>query len=275
MLDIIITYGIIEYIFSVKRVRNMSVKEYLETTPVFTIDDFKESFPTVTGYNLLSRSVKAGKVLRITRGLYASGTGRFAGLSQDRYAIASKLASDVVFAYHAALELHGVAHSTGNTVQYYSSVKRKPLVFQGNMYKQYPFPADQSTTVQTIRARAFGEISVTTKEQTVMDCLAYIGRGGGAEEALRSISAFPYIDISPIKENISTLNGSAIARIGWLLEQKQEAWHINDNDLAFFQSSIGGNAYKFVSHTEDETGWSKNWNLILPTSEDKMKAWLE
>ncbi|MDR3305005.1 MAG: hypothetical protein LBS85_03090 [Clostridiales Family XIII bacterium] len=253
----------------------MGVKEYLETTSVFTIDEFRESFPTVTGYNLLSRAVHSGKVLHITRGLYASNTGRYTGVRQDRFRIASKMAPDVVFLYHSALELLGAAHSVSNLVQYCSAGKRKTSVFQGNTYKQYSIANNENIMVQTTRAPAFGEVSVTAKEQTLIDCLSYIGRGGGSEEVLRSLAGFPYIDVNAIKNRADTLNASAIARIGWLLEQKQQTWNVNAKDLDYLQDRLAGNAYRFVSRTNPDSGWSKRWKLILPASEYEMREWVE
>jgi len=272
MLENITIYDIIMYKYAVIEVK-MSVKDFIETTSVFTIEEFKTAFPTVTGYNLLMRAAKAGKVLRVTRGVYASSTGRYKGVKQDRFRIASKLASNVIFAYHSALELHGVAHSTSSRVQYYSAIKRKAIEFQGNYFKQYQ-PDDESLMIQTIRATAYGSVSVTTKEQTLLDCLSNIGRGGGVEEVLRSISGFPYIDVSEVKERAVFLSSSTIARIGWVLEQKREKWNVAEKDMQDLQSILVGGAYRFVSEVQQKAGWANRWRLILPNTEDDMKEWV-
>jgi len=251
----------------------MGVKEYLETTAVFTIEEFKAEFPAVTGYNLLSRAIKSGKALQVTRGLYVSNTGRFTGVQHDRFKIAAKLSGDVVFAYHSALELHGVAHSFSNRVQYYSETSRKEIEFQGNSYKRY-CKDDDSVLLQAVRADAFGEVYVTTKEQTIIDCMQYLGRSGGSEEVLRSVSGFPYIDVAIIKDKTLSLNSSAVARIGWLLERKREEWNVSEKDLLHFEETLTGNAYRFASGTSADKGWSKRWKLILPVSESEMLEWV-
>ena len=254
-------------------VNNMGVKDYIETTAVFTIEEFKQEFPTVTGYNLLARAIKSGKVSQVTRGLYASATGRFVNVRHDRFKIAAKLAPDVSFAYHSALELLGVAHSLSSRVQYYSDMKRKEVVFCDNSYKQY-HASYEPIMLQTVRATAFGEVSVTTKEQTLMDCLYSIGRGGGTEEILRSIASFQYIDVAAIKDRVVLLNSSSIARIGWVLEQKREEWHVTEKDLNDFRNMLAGNGYRFIPGTTPETNWSNRWRLILPVPEEEMKDWL-
>jgi len=254
-------------------VHDMGVKNYIESTAVFTIDEFKKEFPSVTGYNLLARAIKSGKVSQVTRGLYTSATGRFANIRHDRFRIAAKLAPDVSFSYHSALELLGVAHSVSNRVQYYSDIKRKEVIFNETSYKQY-HANFEPIMLQTIRAAAFGEVSVTTKEQTLIDCLYSIGRGGGTEEILRSIAGFQYIDVAAIKDKAVLLNSSSIARIGWVLEQKREEWHVTEKDLADFRNMLAGGAYRFIPGTTPETNWSNRWRLILPVPEEEMKEWL-
>lgn len=251
----------------------MGVKEYLEKTPVFTIEEFKSEFPTVTGYNLLSRAVGAGKALRVSRGLYASSTGQYAGVMQDRYRIAAKLASDAVIAFHSALDLHGIAHSTTARVQYYSGTNRKALVFQGNAYERYPVYQGMEVATQIMRAQAYGEVLVSTKEQTLVDCLTHLGRGGGPEEVLRSLSGLPYVDIEEIKAITSYVSDTAVARIGWLIDQKREGWGIREGDLRYFNSRLKAKSYRFAPVANGDCGWSKKLRLILPTSESEMREW--
>jgi predicted transcriptional regulator of viral defense system len=252
----------------------MGVKAYLETTPVFTIEEFRKQFPTVTSYNLLSRAVTGGKVFRVLRGVYASNTGRYVDTAQDQYRIASKLAPDAVFSYHSALELLGVAHSPSNIVQYYSKIKRREVEFQGKIYSQYKLSDEYDIASQLVNASAFGQVSVTTKEQTLIDCLSYVGRGGGAEEILRSLSGFPYMDAGYIKAIAPKLHVSAIARIGWLLEQKKDVWSVKEKDIMFLQTFLSGNACRFVPGSNGENGWSRKWRLILPAPEDVMQEWI-
>jgi predicted transcriptional regulator of viral defense system len=253
----------------------MGVKEYIEKTSIFTIEDFREEFPTVTGYNLLRRAVESGKAFHITRGMYASNTGRFADTRHDRFEIAAKLTADTVFAYHSALELLGVAHSVTNRVQYFSSKKKKELVFQGNVFKRYPMQSGRNLLTQTARISAIGEVRVTTKEQTLLDCMTYLGRGGGAEEVLRSVSGFPYLDVEMVKNHVTGLSASSISRIGWLFEQKRETWNVTGKDIDFLQSLIGGTSYRFVSRANPSGGWSKRWRLVLPAPETEMREWIQ
>jgi predicted transcriptional regulator of viral defense system len=254
----------------------MSVRRYLETTPVFTITEFKEQFPTVTSYNLLVRAEKAGRITRVRRGLYVSNTGRYIDTQQNRYRIAAKLAEDTVFAYQSALALLGVAHNVTFLVQYYSKEKIKTFSFQGNSYKQYTIPTNSEIDVQTLNSASYGDIVVTTKEQTLIDCLSYVGRAGGAEALLRSLSGFPYMDIKKVVAQSVNCSQSTIARIGWVLEQKQDQWRVNDRDLETLRNLLTSNSNKFVSlYRDTDASWSKRWNLILPTSEEKMKEWIE
>jgi predicted transcriptional regulator of viral defense system len=252
----------------------MGVKEYLEKTSVFTIEDFRKVFPTVTGYNLLCRAVKSGKAYHISRGLYASNTGRFADVRHDRFGIAAKLAADTVFAFHSALELFGVAHSTTSRVQYFSSKKKNQLIFQDNVFKRYPLPDREELLTQTVRISDLKTVRVTTKEQTLLDCMTYLGRGGGVEEVLRSVSGFPYLDVEIIKSKATSLTSSSIARIGWLLEQKQQTWDVAEKDLDFLQNLLKGTtAHRFVSRKKPNNGWSKRWRLILPASATELSEW--
>lgn len=253
----------------------MGVKSYLERTPVFTIKDFREKFPSITGYNLLRRAVASNKVFHIVRGLYASNTGRYTDINHDRFEIAARLAPDAVIAYHSALELYGVAHSLTNRVQYYSLEKKKVVTFQSNTYKRYPPPNGHDLLTQTVNVSDYIAVHITTKEQTLLDCIARLGRGGGAEEVLRSVTGFPYIDVESVKAIAAVMPSSVIARIGWLLEQKKGAWDVSEEDLNFLENLLTGTAYRFVSRANKDNGWSKRWKLLLPAPETEMRDWIQ
>ena len=65
-----------------------------------------------------------------------------------------------------------------------------------------------------MHGRAFGSVLVTTREQTLFDCLNHPEREGGIEEAVRSLSAVPHLDAERAAALALADSASMAARTG-------------------------------------------------------------
>ncbi|MCL1840723.1 MAG: hypothetical protein FWF75_03085 [Propionibacteriaceae bacterium] len=253
----------------------MAIQEYLSANHVFDADDFRRAFPgSRTDRNLLNRAVAAGKVDRPKRGLYISKTGRFTGAQASPFDVAVKAADDVVFCLLSALQLHGVLHNVAFRTQFYTAHKVAPFVYAGQEYRPIAMPP-RAPVVQGLLTPAGRRYQVTTREQTLVDCLDRIGSAGGPENVLRSVGGFRRIDASAVTEIALQSSASTRARLGWTLEAEADNWKIAGDVLDRLAATLGTGPYYFDSSAEPrDVCWVNRWKLYLPYPEQEMTSWL-
>jgi predicted transcriptional regulator of viral defense system len=248
---------------------------FLESHEVFTLDEFKiavdASVSERTRETNLRNAVERGQARRLTRGLYASNVGAFRDKTPNVLLVASKAAPDAVLAYHTALEAHGVAHAPARTVSFLSSKAVAPFTVRGYRFRRVMAKATRShasaatADVTELRAGA-ALVTVTTRERTLVDCLARLDLAGGLEELLRSVGSFTTMSSEHVARYSESLGSpTLVARAGWLLDLMVDEWLCDPGPLRDLRRSLGrgtywlqrrrpGVAYEFVSA----------WRLYVP-----------
>jgi predicted transcriptional regulator of viral defense system len=146
--------------------------------------------------------------------------------------------------------------------------------FQGETYKA--LASRSKALTQTLSTRAFGAVAVTTREQTLVDCMAKTGLTGGAEEVVRSFAGLPYADIEAIVFCLQAYPPSVAARVGWYLEANQERWSVPDGTLAAIEQELPVRAsYKLDPTYKNFESYSARWHLSLPALADEIRDWME
>lgn len=190
----------------------MAIERYIETHAVFTVGELlAECGDGTTNRNLLSRAVRAGRVDKVRRGIYASRCGRFEGLDPDRLEVAGKLFGGCTFAYQTALELYGAAHNPSPSLVTAYGSERLSAEYGGVRYESWPAPNDLQE-----RWVGIGRMA-TTPERTFADCLDKPDRALGYENVLRSIGALPANPTGCI-EAARSIGVAALAKACWALE---------------------------------------------------------
>lgn len=257
----------------------MGVQSYLQEHHVFSLEEFRsEVGETRSAYNLLVRATKKGLADRVLRGVYVSRAGRFADADPDPYLIAAALSDDVVAVYHSALELHGLAHSPSRRTQFTTRRETKSFTYAGFEFKRYLPPSEFSTSdaVQstTVVPRGDGVVRVTTRERTLVDCMARTDRSGGLEEVARSLAGLPYVDDSNVLAYLRELDSpTTAARTGWLLEQRSSDWYVSDDVLEQIRSMLRRGPYYLTQKNEAGT-WIAYWRLYLPHNATELMRWV-
>jgi len=249
----------------------MKFKEYITSHQAFTTNDLYAIAAKETVRTQLRRALKAGEVERVRRGTYVSKVGKFLGESPDPFLVTRTVDSEAIISYHSALVAHGVAHNVGFECSFRSTKVRSPFEYGGVRYAPFDFGDDPQT--QTMRSKSYGAASITTREQTLVDCLSHPGRAGGVEEAVRSCSAFPYLNVEDLLEIIGRAPAAVVARTGWLLETKRDDWSIADEALAALEGRLGHGPSKLDPKSRENRGWSRRWKLYLPESEEEVLSW--
>ena len=247
----------------------------ISTTQVFTSATLLEA---VGGQQAtlvsLSRATKDGKVHKVRKGLYVSNSGRFIGLAANPYLIAQTFRPDAAFVYHSALALQGVSHSLSNRVQFMAPGKPVSFVYNGVVFQCYSNYSEKDT--QSLAAKAYGTVRVTTREQTLIDCFSRVGRSGGAEEVMRSLNGFAYLDVAIIVEKAASMPASVVSRIGWYLECNQERLRISDKQISELEAMVPRSSSSHLDPmVKRSKGFSSRWRLNLPAPADEIDSWME
>lgn len=253
---------------------SMKFKEYIDRTHVFTVSQLAENcgISDSSVKTTLRRAVFTGQIERARRGVYVSKSGRFAAAEVDPFELVSSIDPKAVISFHSALEAHGAAHNVGSVCQFRSASIKSAFEYSGVSY--VPFPPANGIPTQSVRGRGGLRTVVTTREQTIVDCLSHPDRCGGIEEALMSISLFPYIDAEALKDLVSDKSASLAARAGWLLEQKAVKWRIPSDVLDELDEMAKGGPFKLDKDSTESRGWSRRWRLCLPEEEEEIGKWL-
>jgi len=253
----------------------MDFAEFVATNHVFTTQALLEAVGGSPSVSVaLSRAAKSGKVVKVRTGLYVSQSGRFQGVQADPYLIAAVFRPDAVFAYHSALVLHGLAHSVSNQVMLTTGNVSPAFFYSGLEFKSLPLRPNAQTV--TLYARAYGSVTATTREQTLVDCMAKIAIAGGAEEVIRSFAGLPYADADAILLCLDQYPPSVASRIGWYLEANQERWAVPREALEAIESMIPQKAsYKLDPARKRFEAYSTRWRLSLPASKETISTWME
>jgi predicted transcriptional regulator of viral defense system len=262
--------------------------DYLATHPIFRFDDFAaahrpgDAHKPAASQAVLRQHLRAGHLLHVRRGLYAvvpRGT-RSDHLQIDPFLLASRLAPDAVIAYHAALQLHGRAHSLSRRVTYLTSTRAKRFEFRGAEFVPVPVPPalrrlpDLGGGIVEIR-RGGLLVRVTTLERTLVDVLAAPRHGGGWEEIWRSLESVEFFDVDAVTDYALKL-GSAVtvAKVGFFLEQHKQELMLEEGHLARLQRHAPSQP-TYLERGKRESGkLLPRWNLVVPERVLK-QSWAE
>jgi len=171
--------------------------QFAQSTPLFTLNEarklYRKDGRNRSLLNLLQRLKKQRRVRQIANGVYA---GTLAATSLNRYRVPSALRKDAVVALHSALEFHGLANQTFQTVYYFSARLRKDVVFDGVTYHGVVPPRPMLLPSHHLFQTEQGaeHVLVTGRERSFVDCLHFLDYSGGLEELDKSLAMFPSFD---------------------------------------------------------------------------------
>ena len=255
--------------------KDRDVRVFFESHPVFTIDDLREFYSLAESSreasDMILYSKKMGRIGRIKDGLYfVVRPGQTAQhTSVDPYLVASKLAPDVVLAYHTAFDLLGFGHSAFNVYHYFSDRFRPPLRFQGGHFRAVVFPKTlrkkSKTGFGTENIERLGiKLRVTGKERALVEALERPQYCGGFEELYRSLEKIPYLQPDVILRYLEFRDQKNLfARVGFFLEQHQDDFHIEKSFLDRLAESVPAQPVYWVRGRKGGT-LANRWNLIVP-----------
>ena len=261
------------------KARRATTDAFLERHQVFTRLMFAEAHgerrPSPALVKRLKYLQATGRVVSVERGLYATirpGDDPKAA-SPDPYLAAAVLRPDPVFAYHSALTLLGVAHSTWNVVTVLSHRRRRPLVLRTARVEVLPHPAQLARRGGTdlgVRNVPYLDttLRVTGPERTLVDAFRQLRLVGGLEEFISSAGGFASLDLDLLHRVLRAYDLRVLyAAVGWFLETYRQHFFVPDAFLRQLEERRPA-APQYLprrTRTERESGrLVSRWNLIMP-----------
>lgn len=214
--------------------------------PVFTTDEALQAMQQTEEqvFTQISYLVREGYLQRIKKRLYAPVPlgARGEEVRVHPHVLASKLAprhqhGEYVLLYHAAFELHGVAHSRFDEVYVGSEQPFKRLEYQGVSYIHTHLERDLGEKCgqrfqvegQTVRA--------SDREWTFAFAVMHPRMAGGLEETLRSLNGFAFMDSARLLDIGRSFKPACYYnRVGFVLSLFEDKWDVPDTVLAQFKS---------------------------------------
>jgi predicted transcriptional regulator of viral defense system len=241
--------------------------QFAQFTPLFTLEEarrlYKKDKRNRSLLNLLQRLKNQGRVRQIANGVYA---GASSAVPLNRYRVPAALRDDAVVALHSALEFHGLANQTFQTVYYFSSRLRKDVVFDGVTYHSVVPPRPLLLPTQRLRQteRGADNVLVTGRERSFVDCLLYLDYSGGLEELDKSLAMFPSFDFGAALDYLKLLRRPWLySRVGFLLDRHA--------DKLFFRGAIRDRFLRklprgvvYLADKHRGQRWVPLWKLMVP-----------
>ena len=266
----------------------MKLRAFFHTHPVFTVEDFAGFLSSDGTHNvrtqesLLSYHVKAGNIVRVRRGLYASVPP---GASPDNFPIdplllAGRISKDAILAYHTALEAHGKAYSVYEHFTYLVSKPIPLITFRSHLFKGARFPLallrKKAESFDVIKADRSGmAIRITGLERTFVDVLSRPDLSGSWEEIWRSLETVEYFDLDKVTEYTLLLeNATTAAKVGFFLEQHRESLMVEDAHLKTLYDHRPRRPHYMERSRRKSGRFVSAWNLIVP-EEIIRRSWEE
>ncbi len=256
--------------------------------PVFTGEELAAHLSssgdagTRTQEALLSYHTKAGRLLRVRRGLFAVvPPGADADTYPvDPYLVAAKLTRDSMLSHHTALEFHGRAYSMWRQVTYSASrpVEKfmfRSHVFQGTRYQEALRRLGKEHFEALVRERSGVLVRVASLERTLVDVLDRPHQSGGWEEVWRSLESVEFFNLDKVVEYTLLLDNSTTAsKVGFFLDQHREELMVEEGHLRPLRERRPRQPHYLDRSRRGPGSLAAGWNLVVPM-EVAERSWAE
>lgn len=241
--------------------------QFAQSAPIFTLDEarklYKKDRRNRSLLNLVQRLKKQGRVRQIANGVYA---GTFTPVPLNRYRVPSALRDDALVSLHSALEFHGLANQTFQTIYYFSTRPRKGVVFDGVTYQSVvpprPLLAPAHRLFQT--ERGADNVMLTGRERSFVDCLLFLDYSGGVEELDKSLAMFPSFDFEAALAYLKLLRSPWLySRLGFLLDRHADKLFFHGKARDRFLHKLPRGVV-YLAEKRPGQRWVPTWKLMVP-----------
>ena len=255
-------------------IRKVATEDFLETHPVFSLAEANRALAPSGGriatVERLKHHLKRGRLIHVTREIYAvvpRGVNR-ERFQPDPFLVARAVRPNGIFAYHAAFELLGVAHSAWNRYVVFTGRRRPDLVVGGGRLQFLAHPRmlrQPGPELGTRKVERSGVLlRVTGGERALVEGFRRPDRVGGLEELINCAAALPTLDLKVLERILECYRTQVLwAALGWFLERFQAQFHVPDNWLKRVEAKCP-HSPRYLQRSQRGGSLVRRWNLILP-----------
>jgi predicted transcriptional regulator of viral defense system len=253
------------------------VQQFFSSHPIFRFDEFRV-FHSVRGRRsaattatVLKQAIKAGRLLNLRRGLYATvPPGAQAGsFDIDPFVLACRLAPDAAVCYQSALWFWGKVSEAPQRVFYFAPRRARPFSFRSLEYVPVLMPppartlTDLASGISTEHRRGL-PVRVTSLERTLVDVLDRPRYGGTWPEIWLSLESIDTVDLDFIVLYAIRLGSRlTVARVGFYLEQHRDALRVDERYLDALRRH-GPRQPIYLDCRREPGRLVAGWNLVVP-----------
>jgi predicted transcriptional regulator of viral defense system len=258
------------------RKRQLDFAAFVSQHPVFTLEELAEarggSADRGAARNQLKHYLGEGRVESVARGIYAAVPPGLAaqGFEPDRYLVAAAAKPDGIFAYHAALELLGAAHSVWSECSLHTRSPRSPIELGSTrlVFLPTPEPLKRGGLEElgiVLVPHEVRQLRVTGPERTLVEGFRQPHRVGGLAELVESAEGFALLDFPLLEKVFAAYDQRALwAAIGWFVESRGQQWSPPDEFLARCRANRPRRNQYLLRDVRGGRAVA-GWNLIFPT----------
>ncbi len=207
-----------------------------------------------------------GYLDKVKRGVYAVVPPNLVGADYkpDKFLVAGKLKEEYYLSYHSAMELHGVAQSTYNTVWLTTKQPSSALHYKSINYRfvttQYYFGLEEIN-------RGGVKLTVSDREKTLLDCVRKIKYSGGLEELIKSLQNFPTFDWDQLLNYLKRFEEHSLyQKTGFMLEKID--LRVPEKVIARIRNKVSNKTYYL--DRDRQSSYVKKWNLMVPDNLEEL-----
>lgn len=246
----------------------MSLYFELLQKPIFSVQDIADRYEKISGARSAIKSlVRQGMAVKIRNNMYTCISGETGNSVANRFQIASSITSTSYITHHSALEYYGVTDQVFHEV-YVASLKP----FSEFDFDGYSFRYVHSSHLDGVETPPMsGNIRITDKERTIIDCINDMDKIGGIEEIIACILNLKKLREGILLRYLAIYNNQFLyQKAGYLLSKNQKILGLSDEFFKVCLEKIG-KSKRYLSSDYKNGKYDSTWQLVIPEAIYSMK----
>ncbi len=213
--------------------------------------------------NIIYEYQKKGLIEKVKRDYYAVISLETKQPVFSRYKIGEKMFPDACLTHHSAFEVYGYGNQVVHDCFVATKQRFSDFEYNGVFYRRVEKKPDIDVIV-------YGNVRVTSIEQTVVDSIRDFEKISGLEEVIRCLMLVPGLNEQKILDCIArNENGFLYQKCGYIFEELKKEFHFSS---AFFEEceSRSSGAKRYLMKNLEENVYKERWKLYAPFSLNKI-----
>ena len=238
----------------------MSLYFELLQKPIFSVEDIADRYEKISGARSAIKSlVRQGMAIKIRNNMYTCISGETGSPIANRFQIASSITSTSYVTHHSALEYYGITDQVFHEVYVASLKPFSEFDFDGFSFRY--IRSSHLDGVETLPMS--GNIRITNKERTLIDCINDMDKIGGIEEIFACILNLKKLREDHLLRYLAMYDNQFLyQKAGYLLSKNQKILGLSDDFFKVCQKKIG-KSKRYLSSDYKNGKYDSTWQLVI------------